>query len=217
MWEIIQPLLHYYIQPLRHRRRHKGTASRLRCDVCEKKFGDKDGLAAHVRVHTRERPFPFGLCPKSFTQLSSQRSHLRTHTRERPFQYRLCQKSFSTTTTCKVHMKIHRTKEAECGICRQVYWDKSGLAKHTRLHTGEFTCDFCQRQFSKRSQLTVHLLIHTKEKSWPCESNKASFKTKTEFVQHKKMKVCVAAGGQRTQLLNQVLRICLTRIDEPVS
>ena len=52
------------------------------CDICKKKFSEKDHLVQHFRLHLGEKPFGCAECGKWFTANSGRNQHIRTHHKE---------------------------------------------------------------------------------------------------------------------------------------
>ena len=50
-----------------------------------------------------------------------------------------------------------------CDVCNKAYINKSGLIKHTRIHSGErpYVCDMCNEAFSDKFSLIGHKRIHS--------------------------------------------------------
>mmetsp|Transcript_15844 Transcript_15844/g.39050 ORF Transcript_15844/g.39050 Transcript_15844/m.39050 type:complete len:895 (-) Transcript_15844:69-2753(-) len=49
------------------------------CEHCGKKFAKKGNWRAHVRVHTKEKPFACSICRKAFSQKSNMKRHIKSH------------------------------------------------------------------------------------------------------------------------------------------
>ena len=50
-----------------------------RCELCYKRFRQKDHLDAHLRVHSGLKPFSCDICDKAFSQKGSLKQHLKVH------------------------------------------------------------------------------------------------------------------------------------------
>ncbi|KAK5909750.1 hypothetical protein CesoFtcFv8_003651 [Champsocephalus esox] len=63
------------------------SASRIRCNICNRVFPREKSLQAHKRTHTGERPYlcDYPNCTKAFVQSGQLKTHQRLHTGEKPF------------------------------------------------------------------------------------------------------------------------------------
>lgn len=109
------------------------------CSYCGRKFGRRQGLLQHERIHTGERPFNCPTCNKSFRQRSALVVHIKTHTGERAFLCFVCSKSFYTPGDLKKHLEIHTgVRPHNCPICFKGFGRPSFLQAHMRVHESKF-------------------------------------------------------------------------------
>ncbi|XP_071345173.1 zinc finger protein 32-like [Trachinotus anak] len=129
------------------------------CTVCDKRFGCKGNLHAHMRSHTGEKPFTCTVCNKSFSAKVNLKTHMRSHTGEKPFSCSLCSKSFSQKKTLVIHLRSHTGERPfSCSFCAKRFSEKGTLKRHIRVHTGEkpYSCSVCERNFSLLSHVKSH-------------------------------------------------------------
>ncbi|XP_055083995.1 gastrula zinc finger protein xFG20-1-like [Periophthalmus magnuspinnatus] len=136
------------------------------CSVCKKRFGTKQILQRHIRVHTGERPFSCLICTKTFTEKSHLDRHIKIHTGERPYSCLTCKKTFTQKASLDYHVMIHTgNKPFSCSTCEKTFSQKSNRDAHLRIHTGErpYSCSICNKGFAQSSNLKTHMRTHRTE------------------------------------------------------
>ncbi|KAF4096117.1 zinc finger protein 62 homolog isoform X1 [Onychostoma macrolepis] len=178
------------------------------CSYCGRKFGRRQGLLQHERIHTGERPFNCPTCNKSFRQRSALVVHIKTHTGERSFLCFVCNKSFYTPGDLKKHLEIHTgVRPHNCPVCFKGFGRPSFLRAHMRIHekasiekqsgmekpTGApkvdvqekpFECTHCGKRFSQHCMLKIHQRIHTGERPYKCSQCGLSFRWRRNLIAH---------------------------------
>ncbi|KAB7503081.1 Zinc finger and SCAN domain-containing protein 5B [Armadillidium nasatum] len=87
---------------------------RTECEVCFKRFYHKPHYQAHMRKHTKEKPFACDLCPKKFSHQQSLKKHMLSHKCEKKYKCRLCGKFFKLLISIRQHlMQQHKLKKSD--------------------------------------------------------------------------------------------------------
>ncbi|KAJ0000596.1 hypothetical protein NQD34_012438 [Periophthalmus magnuspinnatus] len=136
------------------------------CYVCKKRFGTKQILQRHIRVHRGERPFSCLICKKTFSAKASLDKHVKIHTGERPYSCSTCEKTFTQKCNLDAHVRTHTgDKPFSCSTCEKTFAIKGNLEKHERTHTGErpYSCSICNKGFKLRQHLKRHMRTHRTE------------------------------------------------------
>ena len=106
------------------------------------------------------------ICMQSFPVYYRLKAHMRKHTKEKPFICTVCSKPFSHSSDLRVHLRIHRDeKPFACLICKKLFSQRSNMKTHMRTHSGEkpFSCSYCNKSFSHRISFKAHMLSHTRK------------------------------------------------------
>ncbi|XP_054625803.1 gastrula zinc finger protein XlCGF57.1-like [Dunckerocampus dactyliophorus] len=136
------------------------------CPQCDKTFGSKKSLEAHVILcQSVDKPFVCTLCDKKYSRKDSLITHTRTHTGEKPFSCPVCHTRFSHRSGLFYHMRTHTgEKPFACSVCDQRFSRKECLHTHSRMHTvgngKPITCGVCEKGFRDDSSLLVHMRVH---------------------------------------------------------
>lgn len=132
------------------------------CDICHKNFQMKRSLNAHRKIHN----FMCDNCGQYFKKKQDLITHIQNHSSKDSSQQ--CEK-----------------KQFKCDTCYKLFVTRSGLNKHSKLHSGNlFTCDICDKQFTEKGNLTCHKRIHTGEKPYQCPICKRDFTQKSSLNSH---------------------------------
>ncbi|KAH8374921.1 hypothetical protein KR200_008693, partial [Drosophila serrata] len=135
----------------------------LSCKICNKSFPDRIKLAAHLKVHNKEKPHECEICHKRFRQTPQLTRHMNTHTRNRPYKCDYCDSCFADPSTRIKHHRIHTNERPyKCKHCSKSFAYSNVLRVHIKTHTGErpFSCQHCQRTFSQLHHKNAHEKSH---------------------------------------------------------
>ena len=64
-------------------------------------------IAAHMRIHTGDRPFVCKICDNKFTKRRRLKNHIRIHTGAKPFVCEICDQGFTQSSGLRFHMSHH--------------------------------------------------------------------------------------------------------------
>ncbi|KAG6459655.1 hypothetical protein O3G_MSEX011491 [Manduca sexta] len=165
----------------------------LKCTVCGRICAHPSALAAHMRVHTNEKPYLCTLCDKRYKDSSNLKRHInRNHhlQRERNFVCEHCGKGFYSRRDIRVHMRTHTGETPYvCNICSKSFAQTSTLLRHKLRHAGtkSHSCPTCSKAFCTKEELRNHAMVHTTEKKFSCPICKIAFKYSNNVRKHLRM------------------------------
>ncbi|TRY62799.1 hypothetical protein TCAL_02046 [Tigriopus californicus] len=142
-----------------------------KCEICSKRFKDRQNLQYHALAHSGERSFKCDLCPKSFTNPKALHCHKELHT-GRKFLCPHCGFKARSNANLYGHIRSkHQERKLRCLICYRAFASSNNLNHHMRVHTGEtpYSCEICDAHFKRIHHLKAHIESRT---HWDAMNNR---------------------------------------------
>lgn len=175
----------------KHLRSHQARQEKnMMCQVCHKKFAERQRLLEHMQIHTGIKPYECSVCGRRFSQTSSMYTHALIHTGEKPHTCDLCGRGFRIKADRDNHRRTHTgEKPYKCEWCGQQFRTGQVYYQHRMIHTGErrFPCDVCGKAFKRSHTLVVHKRIHTGEKPNACDICGKCFRQRSDMRKHRNL------------------------------
>jgi uncharacterized C2H2 Zn-finger protein len=146
------------LQFIHHMRSEHGLAP-WRCEVCAKRFQDRQNYRFHAMSHGDRKNFTCDICTKSYNNPRQLYAHRALHLGRR-FLCTQCGYKARSTANLRGHIKNrHELQLLSCDTCSRTFKSGSNLRSHMRIHTGEkpFACELCEVRFKRSHHLNSHL------------------------------------------------------------
>ncbi|EDW85187.1 uncharacterized protein Dwil_GK12746 [Drosophila willistoni] len=136
------------------------------CDVCGKKYGDRQNLRHHIEKYHSDTDFECNMCEKRFFTKKSLKYHMKWHNPDRQLKCRHCDRLFISSVHLTKHMATHTQmasarKSEHCGLCGKAFIHLKTLRWHIyRQHGGEkpYKCSNCTQVFASYAEKRIHML-----------------------------------------------------------
>lgn len=169
---------------------HERNCDRMRYECCLSKYCAtyKNNLNAHIRIHSRGKPFICSLCFKSFSLKNHLNDHSRTHATALQFDCSKCGQRFAKKRTRESREQCCQRRQFECHLCRYICFNRSQLIMHIKLKHNDVKpiyCNICGKIITNRNDLNQHLFIHRNKLPHSCSECPRAFSTEIELISHK--------------------------------
>ncbi|XP_018020050.1 uncharacterized protein LOC108676481 [Hyalella azteca] len=137
----------------------------VRCDLCDKSFQTKQGLAYHRNVsHQTGSRYECPHCQKVFSYHALFRSHLLFAHGKKKIICETCGDMFFTVSKLNTHInaKHRNAKTWQCLECDVQFTTGTAYRHHNLVkhYDSKFSCDYCDSKFRKKSALFSHMREH---------------------------------------------------------
>lgn len=185
------------------------------CYVCQRGFGLKSALQAHLATHATNKPFTCDICGQTFALKFTRDTHKAQHTGSRPWVCSVCGRSYITKYKLRAHMKAH-TGELVCSFCGRQFTSQDSLGRHQRLHEGSAnkaspvlpTCSICNKKFATPSLLKRHITSHERQSAVKCGVCSQEFANHQQLTAHQTRQHQPHPQQQQQQQRNQAVHQC---------
>lgn len=183
-----------YREHMRQHAMEKQGVQKLMCDVCGMAFYLQRQLKHHMRRHG-EKKFKCTEkdCHWSFYFANELDAHMKSHTKHRPFLCDQCGYSAGTKNRLLRHSRTHTgERNFHCEYCTYKAGTRTHLRRHMRIHIGSkpYKCPYCDYSCNTHENIRKHIMKTKKHEGlfiYPCKFCDWGSNTVNEFRAHSKI------------------------------
>ncbi|CRK86717.1 CLUMA_CG000550, isoform A [Clunio marinus] len=154
------------VETNKRRKQDQSNPQFVSCIVCEKVLKNNRILSIHYkRMHSDSKVFQCDICGKTCGSMNNIALHMNTHKkyRTKDFQCHICENYYFDKQYLQQHISnAHNPKLVPCDICGKLL-KKNSLKEHHRImHSiiNLFRCDICGKTFKTRANIDAHMVTH---------------------------------------------------------
>ncbi|XP_055314011.1 zinc finger protein 729-like [Sitodiplosis mosellana] len=176
-----------------HKYRNHEIQGNFICDVCDKRFPNRNNLNNHRKIHDLKHDQICEFCAKKFktkTKLKlHQEKHLDVAPKTKPkFQCDICKGWYTSKGILKAHKMKHDAEPQKCSQCDKITPNPHALEQHIRRNHSDtiLNCHLCEKSFKLPASLRDHIATHLNNKSHKCTYCDMTFVWRQNMYKHRK-------------------------------
>ncbi|KAM7349710.1 transcription factor grauzone-like isoform 2-T2 [Cochliomyia hominivorax] len=173
----------------KHLRSHNKDKE-VECHICNKRFCSEINLTRHIQnTHKYKKCHVCDVCGKKFKNKDSFQKHYASHQGivEPAAQCSICNRWLKNKHSLRLHRFVHEKNPTPCDVCGKIFETKHRLRKHKDYwHKSDLNlqCNFCEKVFRQERNLHEHMATHTGVQLYNCPHCQKESRSKSNMYVH---------------------------------